>query len=105
MYLINLNALIRSSLFAACATSIFYAGYASADPIEDANSYAVRIKSTVRYAFAEEEAGRSDGAGFLVDRKRGWVLTNAHVSSYGKGAIEVSFKGYDFFSEHNFCFS
>ena len=50
---------------------------ALADPIEEANSYAVRIKSTVRFAFAGEEAGTSNGAGFLVDRARGWILTNA----------------------------
>ena len=96
MYSINLNTLIKSSLFAACAASIFYAGYCSADPIEDANSYAVRIKSTVRYAFAEEEAGTSNGAGFLVDRAKGWILTNAHVAGYGTGDVQVSFKGHDY---------
>ena len=67
-----------------------------ADPIEDANSYAVRIKSTVRYAFAEEEAGTSNGAGFLVDRAKGWILTNAHVAGYGTGDVQVSFKGHDY---------
>ncbi len=69
---------------------------ALADPIEEANSYAVRIKSTVRFAFAGEEAGTSNGAGFLVDRARGWILTNAHVAGYGTGDIQVSFKGHDY---------
>ena len=67
-----------------------------ASPIDDASQYSVRIKSTVRYAFAGENAGTSDGAGFLIDRQRGWVLTNAHVSGYGTGDIEVSFKGHDY---------
>jgi len=65
-------------------------------PIDDASSYAVRIKATVRYAFAEEAAGTSNGAGFLVDRARGWILTNAHVAGYGTGDVQVSFKGHDY---------
>ena len=68
-----------------------------ASPIDDASAYAVRIKSTIRYAFAEDTAGTSNGAGFLVDRARGWVLTNAHVSGWGTAEIEVSFKGHDYF--------
>ena len=48
--------------------------------------------------FAGEGTGTSDGAGFLIDKKkRGWILTNAHVSGYGTGDIEVSFKDHDFY--------
>ena len=68
-----------------------------ASPLEKASKYTARIKSTVSHAFAVEEAGTSDGAGFLVDIKQGWLLTNAHVSGYGTGDIEVSFKGSDYF--------
>ena len=32
----------------------------------------------------------------MIDRQRGWVLTNAYVSGYGTGDIEVSFKGHDY---------
>ena len=78
------------------ATTIF-TNTSWASPIDDASSYAVRVKSTVRYAFAEEKAGTSEGAGFLVDQERGWILTNAHVAGYGTGDIEVSFKGQDYF--------
>ena len=63
---------------------------ANASPIDDAAEYSVRVKSTVRYAFAGEGTGTSDGAGFLIDKTRGWILTNAHVSGYGTGDIEVS---------------
>ena len=87
MYSINLNTLIKSSLFAACAASIFYASYSSADPIEDANSYAVRVKSSVRYAAFFDSAGTADGAGFLVDKKRGLILSNAHVAGYGTASL------------------
>ena len=68
----------------------------NASPIDDASKYTVRVKSTIRYAFAEDDAGTSKGAGFLVDRKKGWLLTNAHVSGYGTGEVEISFKGQDY---------
>lgn len=87
----------KSKLLAIFLTVIVWTPTVDASPIDDASKYSVRIKSNVRYAFAEEDAGTSDGAGFLIDRKRGWVLTNAHVSGYGTGDIEVSFKGYDYF--------
>ena len=63
------------------------------DPIEDANSYAVRVKSSVRYAAFFDSTGTADGAGFLVDKKRGLILSNAHVAGYGTASIEISFKG------------
>ena len=87
----------KSKLMATFVAVIVWASTVDASPIDDASKYSVRIKSNVRYAFAEEDAGTSNGAGFLIDRKRGWVLTNAHVSGYGTGVIEVSFKGYDYF--------
>lgn len=78
-------------LMVAFATSV------DASPIDDASTYSVRVKSTVRYAFAEDVAGTSHGAGFLINRNKGWVLTNAHVSGHGTGEVEVSFKGNDYF--------
>lgn len=75
---------------------VLWVPFIHASPIDDASQYSVRIKSTVRYAFAGEDAGTSDGAGFLIDKQKGWVLTNAHVSGYGTGDIEVSFKGHDY---------
>ena len=66
---------------------------AKADPIEDANSYAVRIKSSISNSFFHDGgSGTSNGAGFLVDKERGWIITNAHVSGYGTADLEVSFK-------------
>ena len=66
---------------------------AKADPIEDANSYAVRIKSSISNSiFHDGGSGTSNGAGFLVDKERGWIITNAHVSGYGTANLEVSFK-------------
>ena len=84
-------------LLATLLATVSYASFVQASPIDDASNYSVRISSTVAYAFAEESAGSSDGAGFLIDKERGWILTNAHVSGYGTGDIEVSFKGQDYF--------
>ena len=64
--------------------------------LSDAEKYAVRVKSSISYPFAEDEAGTFNGAGFLIDRERGWFLTNAHVSGRGSGDIEISFKGQEF---------
>lgn len=64
--------------------------------LSDAEKYAVRVKSSISYPFAEDEAGTFNGAGFLIDKERGWFLTNAHVSGRGSGDIEVSFKGQEF---------
>ena len=61
-----------------------------ADTIDDANRYAVRIKSSVSNSiFFDGGSGTSSGAGFLVDKERGWVITNAHVSGYGTADVEV----------------
>ncbi|ADE38427.1 S1C family serine protease [Candidatus Puniceispirillum marinum] len=78
-----------------CAVIFILCGlsFSNADPIEDANSYAVRIKSSINNSiYYDGGAGTSNGAGFLVDKERGWVITNAHVSGYGTAELEVSFK-------------
>ena len=64
--------------------------------LDKAEKFAVRVKTSIGYPFAEDEAGTFHGAGFLVDRETGWILTNAHVSGRGTGDIEISFKGQDF---------
>ena len=63
-----------------------------ANPIADAELYSVRTKSSIRYSFYEDDAGSSNGAGFLVDRSMGWILTNAHVSGRGTGDIRYHLK-------------
>ena len=64
--------------------------------LDEAEGYAVRVKASIGYPFAEDKAGTFNGAGFLFDKERGWFLTNAHVSGRGTGDIEVSFKGQAF---------
>ena len=64
-----------------------------ADPLQDASSFTVRIKTSIQYAFAQDQAGTINGAGFLVDDANGYIVTNAHVSGRGNSRIEVAFKG------------
>jgi len=64
--------------------------------LDDAEKYAVRVKASIGYPFAEDYAGTFNGAGFLIDKEKGWFLTNAHVSGRGTGDIEISFKGEEF---------
>jgi serine protease Do len=73
--------------------NLSFTSISHSNPIADAELYSVRTKSSIRYAFSEDKGGSSNGAGFLVDRARGWILTNAHVSGRGTGDVEVSFKG------------
>jgi serine protease Do len=69
---------------------------AIADPLQDASTFTVRIKTSIEHAFAEDEAGTIRGAGFLVDDSRGYIVTNAHVSGRGNARIEVAFKGHSY---------
>ena len=58
--------------------------------------YTVRIKTAVPVPFEGEEQETWSGAGFLVDRQHGWIMTNAHVASRSPSTIEVGFKDRDF---------
>ena len=80
---------------------IFFANplLASADDekiFKDAQKYTVEIKTGVRVPFMEDEKGSSSGAGFLVDKERGWILTNAHVASYSPSISQTAFFNHDF---------
>ncbi|MEX0976913.1 MAG: trypsin-like peptidase domain-containing protein [Woeseia sp.] len=57
----------------------------------DAARYTVRIDATISRAFIEDEVGAQHGAGFIVDEKRKWVMTNAHVVGYSPAKLRVEF--------------
>ena len=54
-----------------------------------ANQYTVRIDVTINTAFSEDARGAGHGAGFMVDRERRWVMTNAHVAARSPSTLEV----------------
>jgi len=63
---------------------------------QDAQKYTVEIDTGIKIPFMEDEKGSSSGAGFLVDKKRGWILTNAHVASYSPSISQIAFFNHDF---------
>ena len=58
-----------------------------------ANAYTVKVKNRVKYPFIKDKKGSFSGAGFLIDKKLGWIVTNAHVSSRNPESLEIAFKG------------
>lgn len=78
-------------------------GHGNANGSDDATSYlssaeryTVKIRTTVKYPPMMDRKGSHSGAGFLIDAERGWIATNAHVSSRNPESVEVSFKGKPF---------
>ena len=69
-----------------------YAGNGE-DIFKQAPAYTVQIRTVVETSFAEDGQGSSLGAGFVVDAKRGWVMTNAHVAARSPSQVRVAFRG------------
>ena len=61
--------------------------------LADAALYTVKIRVQNQIAFNQDSAGSASGTGFLIDRERGWILTNAHVATRSPSLVKVSFKG------------
>ena len=69
---------------------------AAAGSLEDAARYTVKVKTSITHAFAEDDAGTFNGAGFLVDKTNRYIITNAHVSGRGNASIKIAFDGYEY---------
>jgi len=42
---------------------------------QEASQYTVKIRARIETAFIEDQVGVYEGAGFLVDAERGWIVT------------------------------
>jgi S1-C subfamily serine protease len=62
----------------------------------EAREYTVRIRAQITTPFLEDELGSFQGAGFLVDAERGWIVTNAHVVGQSPSNVEVAFADEDY---------
>lgn len=71
---------------------IHSSGLLAKDAIEDSSHFTVIIVAAIEYPFGEEGKGTGRGAGFLVDRHRGWVVTNAHVAGRSPSFLRLQFK-------------
>ena len=60
---------------------------AIADVLEDASKFTVRVRTSIEYSFAEDDAGTGRAAAFLVDVDNRYLVTNAHVSGRGNATI------------------
>ena len=57
-----------------------------------AERYTVKIRTRVEYPTLKDKKGSFTGAGFLINKEKGWIATNAHVSSRNPESIEIAFK-------------
>jgi S1-C subfamily serine protease len=70
-----------------------HAGDASEAAFASAAKYTVKIETTVRQPTDPgDELGVFSGAGFVVDAQRGWVVTNAHVTTRSPATIRLRFR-------------
>jgi S1-C subfamily serine protease len=58
---------------------------------KDAAQYTVYVETRIEVPFIEDYQATIIGAGFVIDRKRHWILTNAHVSGKSPASIAVAF--------------
>lgn len=63
--------------------------------IADANLYTVKIDVSTEVPFIED-SWYASGTGFLVDKSKGLILTNKHVSSQSPSLIDINFKDEDY---------
>lgn len=60
--------------------------------LADASRYTVKVSVLTEVGLNQDAGGASSGTGFLIDKKRGWLLTNAHVATRSPSTIRVSFR-------------
>ncbi len=85
-----------------CFAALLPLGPAGAQTVTDlgamlqvAEKYTVKIRATVNWPVPPDTFGTARGTGFIIDRKRGWILTNAHVARRSPGIVEVAFTDED----------
>ena len=89
--------MIKSILILIVTITFSKFSYASEDVLNDANLYTVKFRTSIDKPFREDKtAGLRKGSGFLVDKEKGLILTNAHVTGRSKSKVRVAFKNYGF---------
>ena len=66
------------------------------DIFSDAIRYTVEIVTRIEIPFMGEERGAFEGTGFLIDKDRGWILTNAHVAAHSPSVSQIAFYDKDY---------
>jgi len=87
----------RASLLLACLLLPAIASARSVESVfQEAARYTVKIETTTEYPFLGDRKGTTFGAGFLVDREKGWILTNRHVVAEAPSLVDVRFRDSDY---------
>ena len=55
-----------------------------------AQRFTVKVRGTVIWPFSPEQVGTGTGTGFIIDREKGLVLTNAHVAKRSSSTVEIA---------------
>jgi serine protease Do len=55
-----------------------------------AQRFTVKVRGTVVWPLAPEQAGTGLGTGFIIDKDKGWILTNAHVAKKSPSTVEIA---------------
>ena len=87
--------LVRGYLLLGClAISSGTLAETASTQISDASSAVVLIKAHLKHGLLEDDdaTDRWTGSGFLIDRGKGWIVTNAHVSGHGPTNLRVRFE-------------
>lgn len=79
------------------STNINSASLTIEDIFSQAEKYTLEIEVEITVPFIEDEEGSHFGTGFLIDRKKGWILTNAHVAGKSPSYIRARFKESEYF--------
>ena len=98
-------AITLQSIFLALMVSLFAASSLQANDekiFNEAIKFTVEIRTRVEIPFVEDDKGIAYGAGFLIDKKLGWILTNAHVASYSPAEIRIAFHQQDWIPAEKF---
>lgn len=95
-----MNKLIILIFFFWCfAVNQCYSKSLSEKYLDDASLYSVKLRVSVEKPFVEDKkVGLRLGSGFLVDRKKGLIITNAHVTGSSISKVRVAFRDNDFIS-------
>src|SRR5262245_10744411 len=82
-------------VFAVTAGLVCLAASAQTGPdlgnmLGEAQRFTVKVRGTIVWPFAPEAPGTGSGTGFIIDREKGWILTNAHVVNRSPSTVEVA---------------